>query len=61
MKRDCTNKSFNHVKDFYCHNFHDIGHNAIDYRKPKYDNDRRHSRMSRNTNLVDRRSYEDRR
>ena len=21
MKRDCTNKSFNHVKDFYCHNF----------------------------------------
>ena len=69
MKRDCTNKSFNHVKDFYCHG---MGHNAIDCRKPKYDNDRRNSRMSRNTNPIDRtrsnertsregRSYEDRR
>ena len=72
MKRDCTNKSFNHVEDFYCHNCHGVGHNAIDCRKPKYDNDRRNSRMSRYINLVDRRrpneqtsregnSYEDRR
>ena len=72
MKRDCTNKSFNHVKDFYCHNCHGMGHNAIDCRKPKYDNDRRNSRMSRITNSIDRRrsnertsregrSYEDRR
>ena len=49
-----------------------MGHNAIDRRKPKYDNDRRNSRMSRYTNHVDRRrsnertlregiSYEDRR
>ena len=55
MKKDCTNKSFNHVKDFYCPNYHDMGHNAIDCRKPKYNNDRRHSRMSRNTNHIDRR------
>ena len=55
MKRDCTNNSFNHVMKFYCHNCHGIGHNTIDCRKPKYDNDRRHRRMSRNTNLVDRR------
>ena len=60
MKRDCTNKSFNHVKGFYFHNFHGMGHNAIDCRKPKYDNDRRNSRMSRNTNLVDRRRSNER-
>ena len=30
MKRDCANKSFNHLKDFYCHNCHGMGHNAID-------------------------------
>ena len=70
MKRDCTNKSFNHVKDFYCHNCHSMGHNGIDCRKPKYD--RRYSRMSRYTNIGDKRrsnertsregkSYEDRR
>ena len=50
MKRDCTNKSFNHVKEFYCHNCHGMGHKEIYCRKPKYDNDRRNSRMSRNTN-----------
>ena len=70
MKRDCKNKSFNHVKDFNCHNCHGIGHKAIYCRKTKYDNDRRNSRMSRNTNPADRRrsnertsrrSYEDRR
>ena len=71
MKRDCINKSFNHVKDFYCHNCHGMGHNAINCRKPKYDS-RRNSRMSRNTNPTGRRrsnertsreerSYEDRR
>ena len=72
MKRDCTNKSFNHVTDFYCHNCHGMGHNVIDYRKSKYDNDRRNIRMSINTKPIDRRiskertsskrrSYEDRR
>ena len=30
MKRDCSNKSFNHVKDFYCNNCHVMGHNVID-------------------------------
>ena len=58
IKRDCINKSFNHVKDFYCHNCHGMGHNKIDYRKPKYDNDRRNSRTSRNTNPINRRSNE---
>ena len=60
MKRDCTNKSFNHVTNFYYHNCHGMGHKAIDYRKPKYDNDRRNSRISRNTNLVDRRRSNER-
>ena len=55
MKRDFTNKTFNHVKYFYCHNFHGMGHNAINCRKPKYDKDKRNSRMSRNTNPADRR------
>ena len=32
-----------------------MGHKVIDCRKPKYDNDRRNSRISRNANLVDRR------
>ena len=42
MKRDCTNKSFNRVMIFFnYHNYHGIGHNAIDCRTPKYDNDRR--------------------
>lgn len=72
MKRNCTNKSFNNVKDFYCHNFHGMGHKAIYYRKPKYNNDRRNSRMFKNSNPTDRkrsnertsregRPYEDRR
>ena len=56
MKRDCTNKSFNHVKDFYCHNCHGMGHNAIYCRKPKYDNDRRNSGMFRNINPIDRKA-----
>ena len=60
MKRDCTNKSFNHVKEFYCHNCHGMGHNEIDSRKPKYDNDRRNSRMSRYTNPIDRRRSNER-
>ena len=37
-----------------------MGHNEIDFRKPKYDNDRRNSRMSRNTNPIDRRTYNER-
>ena len=60
MKRDCTNKSFNHVKDFYCHNCFGMGHNEIDCKKPKYDNDRRNSRMSRHTNLANRRRSNER-
>ena len=32
-----------------------MGHKKIDYRKPKYNNDRGKIRMSRNTNPVDRR------
>ena len=55
MKRDCTNKSFNHVNDFYYHNCHGMGHISIYCRKSNYDNDRRNSRMSRNTNPLDRR------
>ena len=55
IKRDCTNKSFNHVKKFYCHNFYGMGHNAIDCRKPKYDNDRRKNRMYTYTNPTNRR------
>ena len=60
MKRDCTNKSFNHVKDFYCHNCHGMGHKAIHFRKPKYDNDRSNSRMCGNTNPGDRRRSNER-
>ena len=37
-----------------------MGHKTIDCRKPKYDNDRINSRMSRNTNPVDRRRYNER-
>ena len=60
MKIDCKNKSFNHVKDFYCHNCHSMGHKTIDCRKPKYDNDRRNTIMSRNTNPTDRRRSNER-
>ena len=60
MKRDCKNKSLNHVKDIYCHNCHGMGHKAIDCRKPKYDNDRRNSRMFRNTNPTNRRRSNER-
>lgn len=38
MKRNCTNKSFNHVTNFNSHNFHGMGHKEIDCKKPKYDN-----------------------
>ena len=60
MKRDFKNWSFNHVTTFYCHNCHDIGHRVIDCRKPKYENDRRNSRMSRNTNPTKRRRSNER-
>ena len=60
MKRDYKNKSLNHVKDFYCHNCHGMGHKAIDCRKPKYYNDRRNNRMSRNINPIDRRRSNER-
>ena len=60
MKRDCTNNSFNHVKDFYCHNCHGMGHNTIDCQKPMYDNDIRNRRMSRYTNPIDRRRSNER-
>ena len=55
MKREIKNKSFNYVKEFYCHNFHGMGHKEIDCRKPKYDNDRMNNRKSRNTNPIARR------
>ena len=45
MKRDCTDKSFKHVKDFYCYNCHGIGHRENDNRKHKFDNDNRNSIM----------------
>ena len=54
VDHDPTN-TLNHIKNFYCHNCHGIGHTVIDCRKPKYDNDKRNSRMSKNTNPVDRR------
>ena len=60
MKINCTKNSFNHVKDFYCHNCHGMGYKAIDCKKPKYDNDRRNSRMSENTKPVDRRRFNER-
>ena len=60
IKRDCTNKLFDHVKDFYFHNFHGMGDNEIDCRKLKYDNYRRNNRMSRYTNPVDRRRSNER-
>ena len=60
MKRDCTNKSFNHVTNFYCHNCHGMGHKEIDCKKPKYDNDKRNNGMSGNTNPIDRRRSNER-
>ena len=45
VKRDCTNKSFIHVTNFYCHNYHGVGHKEIDCKKPKYDNDKGNNRM----------------
>ena len=29
MKRNCTNKSFNHVTYFNCHNYHGMGHKKL--------------------------------
>ena len=60
VKVNCTNKSFNHVTDFYCYNCHGMDHREIDCRKPKYDNDRRNSRISKNTNPIDRRRSNER-
>jgi hypothetical protein len=45
MKRDCKGKAFKHVKDFYCYNYHCIGHKAVDCRN----NNNRKSRMFRGT------------
>ena len=39
---------------------HGMGHNAIYCREPMYNNDRRNNKMSRYTNLVDRRRSNER-
>ena len=52
MKRDCKNKSFKHVTNFYCYNCHGLGHKVVNYEKPKFDNTNVNSRMFRNTNPV---------
>ena len=57
MKRDCTNKSFNHVMNFY---FYWLSHKEIDCKKPKYDNNKRNSGMYGNIKLADRRRSNER-
>jgi hypothetical protein len=37
-----------------------MGHKEIHCKKPNYDNDRRNSRISRNTNPIDRRIFNER-
>ena len=50
MKRDYTCKSFKHISKLYCYNCHGYEHNAVDCKKPKFDNDNANSRMFRDTN-----------
>ena len=43
-------KSFKPISNFYCHNCHGYGHNVVDCKKPKFDNDNENSRMFRDIN-----------
>ena len=48
-KNDCIGNSFKPISKFYCHNCHGYGHNVVDCKKPKFDNNNTNSRMFRNT------------
>ena len=52
IEDECKGKSFKPISNFYCHNCHGYGHNVVDCKKPKFDNDNTNGRMLRNTNLV---------
>ena len=52
IEDDCKGKSFKPISNFYCNNCHGYGHNVIDCKKPKFDNDNANSRMFRDTNLA---------
>ena len=47
---NCKGKYFKPISKFYFHNFHGYGHNSVDCKKHKFDNDNANSRMHRNTN-----------
>ena len=50
IEDDCKGKSFKPISKFYCHNYHGYGHNAVDCKKPRFDNDNANIRMFRDTN-----------
>ena len=50
IKDDCKGKSCKPISNIYCHNSHGYGHNAVDCKKPKFENDNKNSRIFRNTN-----------
>ena len=49
IEDDCKGKSFKPISKFYYHNCHGYGHNAIDCKKPRFDNDNLDSRMFSDT------------
>ena len=51
-KDDFISKPFKPILYFYCHNCHGYGHNVVDCKKPKFDNDNANSRMFRDTNPI---------
>ena len=52
IEDDYKGKSFKPISKFYCHNCHGYGHNAVDYEKPRFENDNANSRMFRKTNPI---------
>ena len=58
MKRNYTSNSCKTIPNNYCYNCHDFGHREFNYKKPKFDNSNRNSRMFLDTKSIGRRSNE---
>ena len=52
IEDDCKGKSFKPISNLYSHNCHGYGHNVVDCKKSRFDNDNENSRMFMDTTPI---------